>query len=357
VQQTLDQNTPVTPDAATPADEAPAPCRACGAAMQPGQDWCLSCGTAAPGRLGGRPGWKTVNSVAALTLVLITGAVAASYAALSGDASSKAGQAPPAAATPVPGAVAQLPDAPPVASTEATPTVTTPAAKKPKAPAAPVTPVTPVTPVIPSFDEGTGDTGSTDTGGDTSTDTGGDTSTDTGGDTSTGDGTTTDDKTPSTPALTPIEIASDDLTSYDPSGRIAKSGDPGNAADGVKTTAWSVTTPEDGYPMQVGLLVDLGKAKSVAEVQLGTTTPGGRVEVYGATGSALPPDILDTRWEHVASRAKVDQTDVAGNKKDDGSEQINLLRGGGKFRYVLLWFTDAPKAGPTVRITEVGLKG
>jgi hypothetical protein len=353
VQETLDDTTQATPDVAAPV-EAPAACRACGAEMQAGQDWCLSCGTAAPGRLGGRPGWRTVNSVAALTLVLITGAVAASYAALSGDASSKAGQAPPASAVPLPGQVAQVPDAPPVTAPPAPPVTTE--AKKPKTPAAPVTPVTPVIPVTPSSDDGIDDviTPSDNTGDDTSTDdTGDDTSTDdTGGDTTTGG------DEPDTPAaLKPIEIASDDLASYDPSGRIAKSGDPGEAADGQKTTAWAVTTPDDGFAMQVGLLVDLGKPTTVRELQLGTTTPGGRVEIYGAAGSALPPDILDTRWEHVASRGKIDQTAVAGNVAGDNSEKIRLRQGGGKFRYVLVWLTDAPKAGPTVRITETGLSG
>ncbi|HWT92869.1 MAG TPA: hypothetical protein VN238_07720, partial [Solirubrobacteraceae bacterium] len=33
-------------------------CTNCGAGLTPEQDWCLECGTAQPGRIGGRPGWR-----------------------------------------------------------------------------------------------------------------------------------------------------------------------------------------------------------------------------------------------------------------------------------------------------------
>jgi hypothetical protein len=112
--------------------------------------------------------------------------------------------------------------------------------------------------------------------------------------------------------------------------------------------------------MQVGLLIDLDTAKNVKEIDLGTTTPGGRVEVYGAVGSALPPVILDPRWEHVVSASKLDQGDKAGDVKGDGTERLRLPGAGAtgsRFRYVLLWFTTPPKAGPTMRVSEVSLKG
>ncbi|MBA3327925.1 MAG: hypothetical protein H0T43_06455, partial [Solirubrobacterales bacterium] len=59
-------------------------CATCGAAMVGGQDWCLECGSAAPGRLGQRPGWRPALTVVAITLLLVGGAVVASYAALTG---------------------------------------------------------------------------------------------------------------------------------------------------------------------------------------------------------------------------------------------------------------------------------
>ena len=354
---------PTTPDAGTAV--APRACRACSASMQADQDWCLSCGTAAPGRLGGRPGWQTVNAVAALTLVLVTGAVAASYAALSGDASSEAGRQAPANVAPVPGQVAQVPDAPvPVPTvppaTALTPGTTAAGAPKlpvlpgavpsvpgstsprpfvmPSVPATPVVPVTPTAPKAPAADEKP-----------------------------TADGkpaddekpTATGDEEPASPpvALTKIELGPGALGKYDPAKRSVRSTDPANASDGKRTTSWSVTTPEDKFPMQVGLLVDLKTAKTVRQLELGTTTPGGRVEIYGAVGSALPPDILDTRWEHAASRSRVDETSDFGNVKDDKQELIRLRRSGSKFRYVLVWFTTPPRASKTVLVTELELRG
>lgn len=322
-------------------------CRACGNAMVEGQDWCLQCGTAAPGRLGRRPGGRTASSIAALTLVLVVGAVAAAYAALSGDANTQAAKTATGSAAPIPGAVAQVPDAPaPTTTAPATPTTpaTTPKAPKtPETPATPSVPPTPVTPVVPVTPPAS--TPTTQTAPTTTSD-------------------TTTDTTPTTPAkpvtLTKIDLGADALSLYEPSKRSTRSGDPADAQDGDKTTAWYVTTPDDGYPMQVGLLIDLEKVRNVKEIDLGTTTPGGRVEVYGAAGSALPPDILDTRWEHVASQSKVDDLTADGNVKDDGVEKIRLPgpgATGSRFRRVLLWFTTPPTKGPTVRVTEVTLKG
>ena len=95
-------------------------CETCGAAMLAGQDWCLECGTAAPGRLGARPGWRAAFTVVALTLLLVVGAVLASYAALTTDAERRA-------AAPSSG------DGSPIAAPG-------PAAAQPAAPVAPITP-------------------------------------------------------------------------------------------------------------------------------------------------------------------------------------------------------------------------
>src|SRR3954464_7418979 len=89
---------PPTPEngGAVPASDAPArTCAGCGAPMAAEQDWCLSCGTAAPGRLGERPGWRAALTVLAITLLLVAGSVAAAYAALTSDATQEAGGPPP----------------------------------------------------------------------------------------------------------------------------------------------------------------------------------------------------------------------------------------------------------------------
>ncbi|HWH66167.1 MAG TPA: hypothetical protein VNS99_08705, partial [Gaiellales bacterium] len=53
------QSPPEQPASPPEATEA---CRTCGAPMEPGQDWCLNCGTAATGRLGERPGWRAATT-------------------------------------------------------------------------------------------------------------------------------------------------------------------------------------------------------------------------------------------------------------------------------------------------------
>lgn len=315
----------------------PPPCRACGAPMDATQDWCLSCGTAAPGRLGGRPGFRAASSVAALTLVLVTGAGAASYAALSSDAGSDAGQAAPANVAPVPGAVAQVPDgavpapAPVTPPTPTPPSASTPAplptAPKPTTPTpAPAKP-TPTLTKPPATKTPSTSTKSTPT-------------------------------TDKPPALKAVSFPKSAMAEYDPSKRIVISGDPTDAHDGKRSTAWSVTAKNDGNAMQVGLLVKLGDPKSVKRLELRTTTPGGRAEIYAAVGSALPPDILDTRWEHVGSRSKLGNSTAAGNKSSDDLEKIRFRRGGGRYRYVVVWLTNPPpQGGPTVKITELRLLG
>nr|MBA3745886.1 hypothetical protein [Solirubrobacterales bacterium] len=65
-------------------------CATCAAAMLAGQDWCLECGNAAPGRLGARPGWRAAFTVIAVTMLLVVSVVVASYAALTSDAERQA---------------------------------------------------------------------------------------------------------------------------------------------------------------------------------------------------------------------------------------------------------------------------
>jgi len=93
------------------ASPASGPCRSCGAALAPEQDWCLDCGTARPGRLGRGPGWKPVAAVAGLTLALVGGASVAAYAGLESEAGLSASRPAVAAAdaSPVAGALPAIP--------------------------------------------------------------------------------------------------------------------------------------------------------------------------------------------------------------------------------------------------------
>ncbi len=324
------------PEPAAPADGAPAEaepaCATCAAPMAAGQDWCLECGTAAPGRLGRRPGWRAVGSTLALTLLLVGGAGAASYAALSSDATRGAAAPPPADGTPV----AQAPPAVPAPAAPAIPptVVTPPAASKlptpPRVslPSAPVVPSSPVRiPSTPAKSATTTPKGSTTDSSVTGT---------------RGTGTSSGDTAKPVAALTPLAFDAASVSLYDPYGRATPAGDPADAHDGDTATAFTVGSSSAGN-LQVGVVVDLGAVKQVRGLTI-SATKGVAVEVYASDSSVLPPDILDTRWDHPASR-----------KATSTTEKVTFPRGGKRYRYVTVWFTKAPKAVTSVAVKELEL--
>ena len=332
------QEAPAEPQA--PA-EPPAPartCATCGAAMEGDQDWCLRCGTAAAGRLGDRAGWRSALAVAGLTLALVAGAVAAAYAAMSGDAAREASGpvaaaeagAPVAAPTPgVPPA-----EAPPVevggnGVTGDLPSVTPGGGSGGQAPSAqPVEPVIPVTPTqttpTPAAEEPEGEGGGQPPA------------------------TTTEGGPDDIQPAKVIELAQGAGALYDPLGRAnaRQPSDPARALDGNRSTSWTVTSSNPLQP-GVGYVVDVGEARGIREVDLRTSTPGFKVEVYATDEATAPPEITDTRWAHIRDRADVKAT-----------QRIVLSGGGGaEYRQVLLWFTAPPADGASIRLTELRLLG
>jgi len=325
---------PPEPPADAPAGEAPTapaerPCATCGVALAEGQDWCLECGSAQPGRLGGRPGWRAALTVLGATALLATGAGAAAYAALNSDAQRDAtAQAPPDASPitaqpPVSTAPAPTTEtAPPAPTGEVDPPASEPADVPPaKAPAddaassRPAAPAAPVQPSTPSADA------------------------DTGADKGTGSGSKKKkEKPPAGPAE--IELQPDFLSTYDPYQRGGNAvGDPADAVDGKAKTAWEAPVGPDGQ-VRIGLVVSLEKAQKLGELEMTADTPGFTVESYGAASSQLPPDVLDARWEHL--------DDV----RDAGVSETFKLNG--RFRHVLLWITAQP-ADVKVAIPEIKL--
>lgn len=322
------------------APESPArACPSCGAGLNADQDWCLECGTAQPGRVGGRPGWRAALTVFGLTTVLAGGAAAAAVAALSTESEKQVvAQAPapaPAAGTPAPtqpgGTVVDVPTDTAPTTPQTTPKIPAPesdpadlpdATDTPdfdSAPATPVTPVTPATPATPSTPSTGG--GTTDSGG----------------------GTETTETTETEPERVPVDLPKSASGTYDPYTRTADAGakasEPSDAFDGDTKTAWEAPVGADGK-VQMGLVVSLKEVKALTDLELRADTPGFTVEVYATRATELPADVTDERWEHV--------TDA----RDAGvSETLKL---DGKYRHVLLWFTVQP-ADTKVRIPEIKL--
>jgi hypothetical protein len=318
-------------------------CETCGAAMQRGQDWCLECGTAAPGRLGQKPGWRAASTVVGLSTLLLCAAIIATYAALTTDAERTASAPPAGSAAPITAA----PDtaaAPPPAGV-VTPGATGPGVTAPPASSSPLVPTpnpaqgatnTPVTPPAPPAappPPAAAGTGSTATG--------------TTGKGTTGKGTTA---AASTDAVT-ITFKKDAAQTYDPTKRAgAEFGPAANAIDKKADTVWDVTVPADGQPIDAGLVIDLGRPYALRSLRIDTPTDGFTVEVYGAkSAKQLPEDVIDKRWIHLTDKKFV---------LDDEPILLKGKGGGVKVQLVLLHIKQAADPeDPHVAIGNVTLRG
>jgi hypothetical protein len=333
----------------TPADPRARTCANCGATLEPGQDWCLTCGAAA-GPADPAPGRRASATILGLLALLVAGAVAASYAALREDQTTPPTQAqvnaaqvaqtppattPPPAATTPPADTTTTPDsststgkstlpkvAPPAGTSSSSspaptpaPQTTPPAASNP-APAAP-----------PATSTGT-NTGSTPTPGGTST------------------GKQTTNPTPTTPIE--MDLAESAGSVYDPYRRATAVGVPGKALDHDGSTSWYVDTAPGQPQVGMGYVVNVGSAKGIKAVDITTPTPGFKVEIYATDEATPPPAITDTRWAHIT-----DKSDVGA----DGKTHIVLGAGSSKYQTLLVWITKPPTSGTRVRISELKVFG
>ncbi|HEV3047097.1 MAG TPA: hypothetical protein VGY13_07015 [Solirubrobacteraceae bacterium] len=295
------------------------PCKKCGAPLLEGQDWCLQCGAGAPGSLGGA-GWRGLVAVLGAVLVLVLGAGAAAYAALS------KGSAKPTVLTKV---VAQAPA--PVTSTPATPPPTTPGtpAKTPKAAkglpglGSGKPPKIPLDAVTPKASEKV-----------TTTPAGNSPTTPT---------------TPTKPASTPpagetpeenqqaaILLDTDAAKTYDPYGYPASwFGDPSLAIDGDTATAWTAQIdPATAPKLAEGLLIDLKSEQRVSVLQLVTSTPGMTVQVYGTAARTAPTSITDPAWVPLSAPRLAKKRTL----------RLALRDSKKTFSFVVLWISGAPKS-------------
>jgi hypothetical protein len=292
-------------------------CTNCATPLAVGQDWCLECGTAVPGRFGRGPGLQSSLGVVGVTLLLVIGGVAAAYSALSSDskqaAQTTAGIPAQAPLTPdVPASAAQVPGAPGTTAVPGAPTATVPVA--PKLPGATPTPApTPTAPVTVA---------PTTTKAPTKAAT---------------------PKTPTTPVTgvpaaksAKLLLDTDAASTYNPySLDPAGFGDPAKAIDGDPQTTWTYQLdPSTAGKTLVGLAINLKSGQKVRTMTVATSSPGMTVEFYGAK-AAQPVSITDPAWLHLANRRHI-----------KASTTVALDTGGKSLDYLLVWITGAP-AGVT----------
>ncbi len=298
--------------------------------MDSAQDWCLQCGAGASGSLGaGGPSWRSATTILAATAILVLGAAAAAYAALSKEGAHKP--------RPVTVAVAQTPaPATPAPTTPATPTPTTPPGAVTSTPKASGTPA-----VNPLF---TGSTKppkiplTTPTPKSSGTTTTPSSSTNESSPTTTSPSASNESSGGTNPEHLPAAILLDTnaAATYNPYGYPASEfGDPSLAIDGETSTAWTAqVNPAVAPKMAEGLVIDLKTARRLSAVALITSTPGMSVQVYGANGHTLPTSITDKAWIQLSSY-------VVEKKR---KEHIKLRDSTKAFRFMTLWISRAPAA-------------
>jgi len=305
-------------------------CENCGAALAPGQDWCLQCGAGTPDSLRARtPTWRSAAVIFTALGVLVLGAAGAAYAALSKGSGHEApvvttvAQVPPAAAVPT----TPTPTTPPGTTTPTTPTIgvpTTikPSTKPPKIPLA-TTPTPGPTPSIPAVTP----TPSSGSGGSAPT--------------------TSKPKANSTAPVgeanaEALLLDTNAASTYNPYNYSAPNfGDPSLAIDGDSSTGWTAQVEPSVAPkMAEGLVIDLNTRRKITAVGLTTTTPGMTVQVYGADGQAPPGSITDPAWVALTPALEVKKRHA--RIKLGGGSAATRQAAKQAYRFVVLWISQAP---------------
>jgi hypothetical protein len=290
-------------------------CARCGAPMRPEQDWCLACGTGAPGSLQAHSSsWRVPAAVLAAVALLVAGAAAAAYAALSKSS------ARPRAVT----ALARTPAQPPATTALPPTSAATPPPAIPKL-GSPV-PKNHV-PLVPSTTPSLGAATKAPR-----------TTTIPAATTPAATGTTTQPSAGATkPAVKqPVAIVLDTnaASTYNPYAYPAGNfGDPSLAIDGEPATAWTASVdPAVAPKMAEGLLLDLKSGQKLGALALTTATPGMTVQIYGTTAATAPSSITDPAWVHLSPP-------LVAKKR---TTRITLSQPKQAFHFVTLWISRAP---------------
>jgi hypothetical protein len=296
-------------------------CARCGYAMAPGQDWCLECGAGAPGSLG-TPGWRSAATILGVVAVLVLGAAAAAVAALTKSPAkvpvviTTVAQTP-APATTTPAAPGSTPTTPGALATipKATSTLPLGTVKPPKIP---------LTAVTPKASEKAATTPSTGT------------KTTTPASTTPSGSSTGGEKTSEESQQSAILLDTNAASTYNPYGYPAAGfGDPSLAIDGDTSTAWTAQVNLATAPkMAEGLLIDLKGKQKVATLQLVSSTPGMRVQVYGANGQTAPTSITDPAWTTLTPPKIVKKKRL----------RVSLRDSTKAFTFITVWISQAPQS-------------
>jgi hypothetical protein len=151
----------------------------------------------------------------------------------------------------------------------------------------------------------------------------------------------------STPAHTPLRIAG--VTDFDPLGNPPQENPQlaPLAADGKPGTAWQTSTYFDPFPKfktGVGLLVDLGKPRTVGRVKVTLMGSPTSLQILAAPGASAAP-------------SGTDGLDTVATAKNAGTRVDLTLRKPVTTQWLVVWLTSLPTApgGYQGRVAEISV--
>jgi hypothetical protein len=294
--------------------------------MAAGQDWCLECGAGAPGSLGTRS-WRSAATIAALVTVLVLGAAAAAVAALTKGHAKTAVVIRTVAQVPAP--TTPAPTTPGAGTTTPGTPGTVPGAKLKLPPGTVIKPPKiPLTQVTPKASETPTTTPPAETKVTTPTNTAPTSTTPTSGSGTNGE------KTNEESQQTAILLDTNAASTYNPYEYPASGfGDPSLAIDGDTSTAWTAAVnPATAPKMAQGLLINLKGKQKISAIQLVTSTPGIRIQVYGANVATAPTSITDPAWVRLSPPRTLKKKRLRMSLRDSSKA----------FQFVTVWISQAP---------------
>ncbi|WP_203812800.1 protein kinase family protein [Paractinoplanes tereljensis] len=179
-----------------------------------------------------------------------------------------------------------------------------------------------------------------------------------GGDTSTGE----DSQAPA-PTPQPIKLTADMVRIVDPPpGDRSDADEAKNVVDGNPDTAWEThrfnTAKFGNLKPGMGVLINLGSERNLADVRVETSSPGVGMEIR--SGTSDPGDSSTGDGKVATTFKKLGEADA--ESKGDGTNRIfNVFDANTKYQYVLVWITELPRADDgdryQVSVNEISVYG
>jgi hypothetical protein len=145
-----------------------------------------------------------------------------------------------------------------------------------------------------------------------------------------------------------VSLARASASDYDPLGdKDEHHAEAARVVDRDPDTKWSTESYRDGLAgaakAGVGIYLDAKPGVEAVRMEIQTTEPGWRAEIYGAAGSHAPEG-LGSGW-----------TKLAGGAVRSDHQRFKLDAGGKRYRFYLVWITELPPNQPRVEIGEIAL--